>query len=59
MLFDDSKRMVEGAKAAGVNATLQTWKDMVHVFQGFGLNDLPEAKEAINKIAEFIQRLYK
>lgn len=59
MLFDDSRRMAERAKAAGVNATLQTWKDMVHVFQGFGLNDLPEAKEAINKIAEFIQKLYK
>ncbi len=59
MLNDHSTRFVERAKLAGVDATLQEWKDTIHVFQGFGLHDLPEAKEAIIKIAEFIQQLFK
>lgn len=59
MLFGDSKSFAERARAAGVNVTLQTWDDMVHVFQSFGLHDLPEAKEAVDKIVEFVQKLFK
>ncbi|MFB0561326.1 MAG: alpha/beta hydrolase [Candidatus Lokiarchaeia archaeon] len=59
MLFGGSKRFVEQAKAAGVDATLETWDDMPHVFQSFGLRELPEAKEAIAKIGEFVQKLFK
>ena len=59
MLYDHSTRFIERAKSAGVNATLQEWKDTIHVFQGFGLHALPEAKEAINKIGEFIRNLFK
>ena len=59
MLHDHSTRFVERAKSAGVNATLQEWDDTIHVFQGFGLYDLPEAKEALIKIGEFIQKLFK
>jgi acetyl esterase/lipase len=59
MLFSDSKRLVDRAKAAGVDATLETWDDMTHVFQSFGLRDLPESKEAIAKIGEFVQKLFK
>ncbi|TKJ23007.1 MAG: alpha/beta hydrolase [Promethearchaeota archaeon Loki_b32] len=58
MLYDHSTRFAEKAKAAGVDVTLQEWKDTIHVFQGFGLHDLPEAKEAIIKIAEFIKKLF-
>jgi monoterpene epsilon-lactone hydrolase len=58
MLYDHSTRFVERAKAAGVNATLQEWKDTIHVFQGFGQYDLPEAKEAINEIGKFVQNLF-
>jgi len=57
MLYSDSVRFVDKAKAAGVDATLQAWNDMPHVFQAFGLNLLPEAKEAIRKIGEFIQKI--
>ena len=57
MLYSDSERFVNKAKAAGVDATLQSWDDMPHVFQGFGLNILPEAKEAIKKIGEFVQKI--
>lgn len=57
MLYSDSVRFVDKAKAAGVDATLQTWNDMPHVFQAFGLNLLPEATEAIAKIREFIHKI--
>ncbi|MHA1362961.1 MAG: alpha/beta hydrolase [Candidatus Freyarchaeota archaeon] len=59
MLFGGCERFVERAKAAGVDATLETWDDMPHVFQSFGLYELPEAKEAIAKIGEFVQKLFK
>ncbi|MFX1379479.1 MAG: alpha/beta hydrolase [Promethearchaeota archaeon] len=59
MLYDHSTRFIEKAKNAGVNAILQEWKDTIHVFQGFGLYDLPEAKEAIIKIGDFIQSLFR
>ena len=59
MLFSGCKRLVDQAKAAGVNVTLQTWEGMPHVFQSFGLHVLPEAKEAIAKIGKFVQKLFK
>jgi len=58
MLYDHSTRFAKRAKAAGVDLTLQEWKDMIHVFQSFGLYDLPEAEEALEKIREFIQNLF-
>jgi monoterpene epsilon-lactone hydrolase len=58
MLYDQSTRFAEKAKAAGVDITLQEWNDMIHVFQGFGMYDLPEAKEALDKIRIFIQNLF-
>ena len=57
MLYSHAKRFYDQAQKAGVDITLQTWDDMVHVFQGFGLNVLPEAKEAIEKIKQFVQKL--
>lgn len=57
MLYSHAKRFYDRAKKAGVDITLQTWDDMVHVFQDFGLNVLPEAKEAIEKIKQFVQKL--
>jgi monoterpene epsilon-lactone hydrolase len=57
MLYSDSVRVVDKAKKAGVDVSLQTWDDMPHVFQGFGLEIFPEAKEAIKKIGEFIHKI--
>jgi acetyl esterase/lipase len=57
MLYSHAKRFYERAKKAGVDITLQTWDDMVHVFQGFGLNELPEAKEAIENIRQFSKKI--
>ncbi|MFX1302229.1 MAG: alpha/beta hydrolase [Promethearchaeota archaeon] len=58
MLYDHSTRFVKRAKAAGLDVTLQEWENTTHVFQYFGFTDLPEAKEALNKIGEFIKELF-
>jgi acetyl esterase/lipase len=56
MLYCDSTRFVDKAMAAGVDVTLETWDDMLHVFPFFGLHELPETKEAIAKIGEFARK---
>ena len=56
MLYSDSTRFVEKAKKAGTNAILQSWDDMTHVFQDLS-DDLPESKDAINKIANFTNNI--
>jgi acetyl esterase/lipase len=40
----------------GVDVTVQTWEDTVHVFHQF---DLPEAVDAVQRIGEFIARFVK
>jgi len=54
MLLDDSVRLHERAVAAGVDATLQVWDDMIHVFQAFPADLLPESDESIAGIAAFL-----
>ncbi|MFX1323620.1 MAG: alpha/beta hydrolase [Promethearchaeota archaeon] len=58
MLYSDASRFVEKAKKAGVDATLQAWDDMPHVFQQMRFELLPEAEEAIDKIAEFTNQVF-
>jgi len=57
ILFEPARQFVERAKAAGVDATLQTWDGMIHVWQYFGLGVLPEAQEAIDKVGEWVKKL--
>ncbi|HEX7621596.1 MAG TPA: alpha/beta hydrolase [Anaerolineales bacterium] len=54
ILFDDSFRLEQKARLAGVNVTLETWPGMWHVFQGFAPY-VPESHKAIEKIGEFIR----
>lgn len=54
MLYGDAQRYANKARSAGTEVTLQLWPKMVHVFQGFG-PDLPEAKDALERIAAFIK----
>ena len=58
ILFEQARQFVERAKATGVNATLQTWDGMVHVWQLFFLGAFPEAQEAIDKVGEWVKKLY-
>jgi acetyl esterase/lipase len=55
VLLDDSTRLAARAKAAGVEADLHVWERMPHVWPIFVAYGLPEARQAIREIAEFIQ----
>jgi monoterpene epsilon-lactone hydrolase len=54
-LLDDASRLAERARSAGVDVTYDAWPDMIHVWQGFG-SFLPEGRQAIERIGEFIRR---
>ncbi len=54
ILYDDSTRLEQKARLAGVNVSLETWPGMWHVFQGFAPY-VPESQQAIEKIGKFIR----
>ena len=54
VLLDDSTRLAEKAKSAGVDVKLEIEPEMFHNFQNFA-SFLPEAQQAINRIGEFIR----
>jgi acetyl esterase/lipase len=51
MLRDDSVRVAKKAVSDGIPVKLEVWPGMVHVFQ---IRGLPESREAIEHIAEFM-----
>ena len=55
IIRDDSVRLVEKAKAAGVDATLEVWDDMPHNWHQFALV-LPEGQQAVDRIGSFIRQ---
>ena len=55
ILFDDSTRLAEDARAAGVAVTLQTWEGLFHVFQMFSF--LPETARAVEHVAKFLSNI--
>ena len=57
MLYGDAQRYANKARSQGSDVSLQLWPKMVHVFQGFG-PDLPEAQDALQKIADYIANQY-
>lgn len=54
ILYDDSTRLLEAAHKAGVDAELETWPDMWHVFQAYAPY-IPESQQAIDHIGEFVR----
>ena len=56
VLLDDSTVLVERAKAAGVDATVRVWPDMIHVFQCFPPEMVPEAAESLAAAGAFLDR---
>lgn len=54
LLFDDARRYVNRAAAAGSPARLQSWAHMVHVWHMF-YPQLTEARDAWDEIGKFIQ----
>lgn len=53
ILLDDSKRLVNIAQSHGVEASLEIWPGMPHVFQAFP--QVPESKPAIEGIGAFLK----
>jgi monoterpene epsilon-lactone hydrolase len=51
ILLDDSVRLVDRAREAGVDVSFKIWDDMWHVFQTFAI---PEAQQAIDEIGDFV-----
>ena len=54
-LLDDSTRVAEKAKSAGVKVDLEVWPEMPHVWHLFA-PFLPEGQQAIEKIGKFVQQ---
>jgi acetyl esterase/lipase len=54
MLYDDARRYVNRAQAAGSPVRLQSWNHMVHVWQIFN-PELPEAEQALAEIGKFLE----
>jgi acetyl esterase/lipase len=54
VLLDDSRRIAERAKAAGVDVTLRVWEDMIHVWHLFAFM-APQGVAAIEEIGAFIR----
>jgi epsilon-lactone hydrolase len=55
VLLDDSTRLAERARAAGVDVELEVWQDLIHVWPFFG-PDMPESRDAVALIAEFTRK---
>ncbi len=54
-LLDDSTRIAARIRAAGGAVELETFEDLIHVFQALAPH-VPESLEAIEKLAAFVKR---
>ncbi|MDP4090418.1 MAG: alpha/beta hydrolase [Bacillota bacterium] len=54
VILDDSVRLAEKAREAGVDVSLKIWNGMWHVFTSLD-KVVPEAKQSFKEIAEFIK----
>ena len=56
ILRDDSVRLAEQARAAGVEAEIEIWEGMWHVFHSATAFGVPESQAALDKIGEFVRK---
>lgn len=56
ILLDDSVRLAARAKKHGVRVDLRVWDDLPHVWPVFVAFKLPEARQALGEIADFIRQ---
>ncbi len=57
VLFDDSTRLAQKLHKSGVKVRLETYDNMMHVWQFFG-GIVPEANKAIEEIGEFVRSIH-
>ncbi len=55
ILLDDSTRVADRARAAGVEVTLEKWDGLIHVWQLFG-SEIPESQQAVQAIGDFLRK---
>ncbi|MGV2291088.1 alpha/beta hydrolase [Trinickia sp. YCB016] len=55
VLLDDSRRVAEKARAAGVSVDFEIWPNMPHVWQLYA-PFVPEARKALDRAAAFVRR---
>jgi acetyl esterase/lipase len=55
-LLDEGVAVAERARDAGVDVTLRRWPEMIHVFQLFPADLVPEAAESVSGVAAFLTR---
>ncbi|MGB4861352.1 MAG: alpha/beta hydrolase fold domain-containing protein, partial [Tepidiformaceae bacterium] len=53
-LLDDSTRVAEKARAAGVEVKLDIFPEMQHVFQA-SAGKMPEATDAVQRVGEYLK----
>lgn len=53
VLLDDSRRVAAKARAAGVDAEVEVWDEVPHVWHGM---PIPESRQAIGHLADFVRR---
>ena len=53
ILLDDSLRLADRARTAGVHVEIKVWNDLPHVFQAASF--LPEARQSLKEIAAFLK----
>lgn len=54
VLYNEAMLCADQMERQGVPVTLQLWDDQVHVWQAYSI--IPEAREAISRIGEFIRK---
>ena len=52
LLLDDARRLVERAHAAGVDATVEVWPGLWHIFATQGT--FPESRQAMQRLGSFL-----
>ncbi len=53
-MLDQSERLAAKARGAGVDATVEVWPEMTHVWQGNGPG-IPEARQAVEKAGAWLR----
>jgi epsilon-lactone hydrolase len=56
-LVDDSTRLADRLREAGVSVSLTVWPELIHVFQAFPGSVVPEADQSIDAVGLFLSRL--
>lgn len=52
---DDSRKLADNARAAGVDVTFELWPEMIHAWHSY-YDMLPEAREAVSRIGDYLRK---